>query len=179
MSAAGTVFATVYMAMMVGLPLALHRDRIAAGWAGVLVAVSAATVIVGRHVRLTRSPDPFGRMRVGYALLGLGLLMATAVAVLHPAGATYLAPVVVWSLGDVVLLGEPLAVVAGLAPDADRGRYLAAYGVSWGIATTLAPALAALLLGVAGPAGLWLACGAASVGLALGQSRLRAAVTRP
>ena len=52
---------------------------------------------------------------------------------------------VVWSLGSLVLLGEPFAVVADLADARDRGRYLAAYGVSWGLATTVAPIVATTL----------------------------------
>ncbi len=117
-------------------------------------------------------------MRTGYALLALGLLLAAVVALVHPVGAAYLLPVVVWSFGDAVLLGEPFAVVAGLAPDADRGRYLAAYGVSWGVATALAPPLATGALAVGGAPALWLVCGATAMALALGQSRLGGAVTR-
>jgi len=85
-------------------------------------------------------------------------------------------PVVVWSLGDVVLLGEPFAVVAGLAEPDGRGRYLAAYGVSWGIATAVAPLLATGLVATGGPALLWACCGAGAVALAAVQSRVRTAV---
>lgn len=174
----GTGFATVYMTMMVGLPLALHDQGAAPAWAGGLVAVSAVTVIAGRRLRLSRSTDPFDRMCTGYGLLALGLTLAALVAATGATGAAYLLPVVAWSLGDVVLLGEPFAVVAGLAPETDRGRYLAAYGVSWGVATTLAPALATGVLGTGGPAALWAACAAVAGVLAVTQSRVRVAVTR-
>ncbi|HET7432308.1 MAG TPA: MFS transporter [Nocardioides sp.] len=185
MLVAGTGFATVYLTMLVGLPLALHDQHAAPAWAGVLVAVSAVTVIGGRRLRLTRATDPFARMRTGYTLLAVGLALAALAAgasALTPdaalPGAAYLLPVVVWSLGDVVLLGEPFAVVAGLAPDAERGRYLAAYGVSWGVATTLAPVLAAGLLARGGPTLLWGACAAVAGVLAVTLSRVRTAVTR-
>jgi MFS family permease len=177
MLATGTGFATVYMTMMCGLPLALHRDGLAAAWAGVLVAVSAATVVVGRRIPLTRQADPFRRMRTGYLLLAAGLVLAGVTATVGPPGWWYAGPVVVWSLGDAVLLGEPLGVVAELAEPDDRGRYLAAYGVSWGVATTLAPALAAGLLGLAGSPGLWCVCGLVAAGLAAVQRRVRAGVT--
>jgi MFS family permease len=173
----GTGFATVYMTMMCGLPLALHHDGVAAGWAGVLVALSAATVIVGRPLRLSSHGDPFLRMRTGYALLAAGLVLAGVVTAGGPTGWWYLVPVVVWSLGDAVLLGEPLAVVADLAEAGDRGRYLAAYGVSWGVATTLAPALATGLLALGGSPVLWWACAAVSLALAGVQSRVGAGVT--
>jgi MFS family permease len=178
MFGAGTGFATVYMAMMVGLPLALHADGAAPVWAGLLLAVSAVTVIGARRLPISRHRDAFGRMRTGYALLALGLGLAAIVAAAGGTGALYLLPVVVWSIGDVVLLGEPFAVVAGLPEPAARGRYLAAYGVSWGIATTVAPLLATGLVATGGPALLWSCCAAGAVGLAMVQSPVRVAVTR-
>ena len=69
-------------------------------------------------------------------------------------------------------------VVAGLPEPAARGRYLAAYGVSWGIATTVAPLLATGLVATGGPALLWSCCAAGAVGLAMVQSPVRVAVTR-
>jgi MFS family permease len=179
MFGAGTAFATTYMAMVGGLPLALHREGAADGWAGVLVAVSAATVVAGARLRrrLPLGWDAFQRMRIGYLLLALGLGLAVPAA-WTGTGAAYLPPVVVWSLGDALLLGEPFAVVSGLAAPADRGRYLAAYGVCWGLATTAAPLLVACLVGVGGPAALWGTGGGAAVVLACLQSRLGSAVTR-
>lgn len=174
----GTGFATMYMTMMCGLPLALHHDGVAPAWAGVLVALSALTVIVGRRLPLSGHTDPFLRMRTGYALLATGLVLVGVVSAGRPGGWVYVAPVLVWSLGDAVLLGEPLAVVADLAEVRDRGRYLAAYGVCWGVATTVAPALATGLLALGGSPALWCACAVVSVALAGGQSRVGAAVSR-
>ncbi len=172
----GTGFATMYMTIVCGLPLALHRDGRAPGWAGALIAVSAATVIVGQRLPLTRQVDPFLRMRTGYLLLALGLALAGAATASGASAWSYVPTVVIWSLGDTVLLGEPFAVVADLAKEGDRGSYLAAYGVSWGLATTAAPALATGLLVVGGTPFLWGACAAASLGLAAVQSRVGAAV---
>lgn len=180
MAAVGTAFATVYLVMLGGLPLALHQDGIAPAWAGVLMAVSAVTVILGRRlvVRLAVARGPFHRMRLGYLLVAAGLGSAAVTSGLLAVGPVYLFPVVLWSVGDVILLGEPFAVVAGLAGAADRGRYLAAYGVSWGLAATVAPLLAAALLAAGGSVLLWLCCAVVAAGLAAVQDRLGAAVTR-
>ena len=153
MLASGTAFAVVYLVMLAGLPLALRADGVPLGWSGALLAVGAVTVVSGRWAR-SRLPaggaTPFARMRGGYLLLAVGLGLAALVAWLQPSGPAYVLPVVVWSLGSLVLLGEPFAVVADLADARDRGRYLAAYGVSWGLATTVAPILATTLLGPRG-----------------------------
>jgi MFS family permease len=76
-----------------------------------------------------------------------------------------------------VLLGEPFAVVAGLAAGPDRGRYLAAYGVSWGIATTAAPLVATALLSLGAAGAMWLGCALVATALALAQDRVGALVT--
>jgi MFS family permease len=179
MLASGTGFATAYLVMMGGLPLALHHEGVAPGWAGILIAVSAATVIAGQRLRrLLPAPwGPFRRMALGYLLLAAGLALA-APASMSGAGLAYVIPVVIWSLGDVILLGEPFAVVAGLAPEHERGRYLAAYGVCWGVATTVGPLLATGLVAAGGPGLLWLACAALCAALAVAQRPLRTAVTR-
>jgi hypothetical protein len=179
MLGAGTAFATVYMVMLGGLPLALHREGVAGGWAGGLVAVSAVTVVAGQRARrlLPRAWGPFARMRAGYALLAVGLAVALPASLMHT-GTAYLVPVVVWSLGTVILLGEPLAVVADLAPETERGRYVAAYGVCWGLATTAAPVLATGLLASGGPLLLWASCGALALVLAASQRGLGRVVTR-
>ena len=179
MFAAGIAFATAYMVMLGGLPLALHHEGVEPGWAGVLIAVSATTVIAGQRLRaaLPAGWGPFPRMALGYVVLSLGLASA-ALASMTDTGAAYLVPVVVWSLGDVILLGEPFAVVADLAPEEARGRYLAAYGVCWGVATTIGPLVTTGLVAVGGPGLLWLSCAGLCAMLSLAQSPLRAAVTR-
>lgn len=87
-------------------------------------------------------------------MLGLGLAgMGFAVSLREFAVCT-----VVWSLGDLLLLGHAYGIVAAIAPDSARARYLAAYGVSWGLAAIAAPLLGTLLLVRGGAALLWLSC---------------------
>jgi len=179
MLAAGTASATVSMVMLSGLPLALHSEGVAPRWTGLLAAVSATTVIAGQRLRRL-VPDawsPFARMALAHLLVAVGLALAVP-AVTTRTGLAYAVPAVVWSLSEVILLGEPFAVVAGLAPQRDRGRYLAAYGVSWGVATTVGPLLTTGLVAAGGPTLLWLSCAALCVLLAAGQSPLRSAVAR-
>jgi hypothetical protein len=71
------------------------------------------------------------------------------------------------ALGQVFLLGPPYAVVAGLADDGARARYLAAYGTCWGIAQTLGPVAWTHLLTIGVPV-VWLTGAALCVLLTAG-----------
>lgn len=155
---AGTGFATLYMQAMVGLPLTLLERGLPAGRMGWLLAVSALVMVVAQRTTRGWAPTPFRAMATGYVLLAAGMGLAGV------AGTTtgFVVAVAVWSVGDLLLLGHPFAVVAGLAPPGGSARYLAAYGTCWGVASVLAPLVGTRLLSV-DPAWLW----GSSAGLAL------------
>ncbi len=169
--AAGTAFATTYMALVTALPLTLAARGIAPERAGLLLTVSAVTVVTGQPLlRWTPLRAPARALTVGYVALAAGLLGTGA-----STGITgFAAATVPWSVGDLLLLGHAWTLVAGIAPPGSSGRYLAAYGLSWGVATTGAPLLATQLLAVRGPLVLW--GGLAAVALAL--AALQPALTR-
>lgn len=171
MLATGIVFATIYLQLVMILPLAMARRGLPAGGVGVVLTVSAVVLVAGQPVlRAIRSAGDFRVMAIGYVGLAAGLAgnaMATSVT-------GFAVSAVLWSAGDLLLLGRAQAIVAGLAPERARGRYLAAYGISWGIAGIIAPLAGAGLLAGAGPAGLWLTAAAAALALAAVQPLLRA-----
>ncbi|MFD0355673.1 MFS transporter [Streptomyces sp. NPDC127110] len=156
MLAAGTLFAVVYLQIMTGLPLALERRGLQPGDAGLLFTASALTIAAGqpllRPARLTALPAPVA-FAGGYLLLALGL----AGYALADGLAAHAVATVVWSAGDLLLVGRAHAFVAGLAPADGKARYLAVYGTSWGIGAIVAPLLGTQLLAYAGPVGLWCA----------------------
>lgn len=145
----GTLFATVYMQVVVALPLAMAESGLEAADAGVLLAVSAVTIV---------ACQPFLRVqRATVALTWGALLMAAGLAGYAVSGSlpALIAWTVVWSVGDALMAGRPQAVVAGLAPVLARGRYLSVYGLCWGVATMVAPITATQLLAWLGAAGMW------------------------
>lgn len=152
--ATGSLFAVIYLQIMVTLPVALDRVGQQPADAGLLFTVSALTICAGqplmRRSRLDALPAPAAFV-AGYLLLAAGL---GGYALAHDL-AGYLAATVVWSVGDLLLVGRVYAVVARLAPAGAKGRYLAVYGTSWGIAGIAAPVVGTQLLQHAGPAGLW------------------------
>jgi len=172
--ASGTVFATIYMQLVIGVPLTLLEQGLPKSGTGFILAVSAVTLIVAQRLLRLQQLDDFRAMTVGYVLLGAGLVV-TAIA--HSL-TIFLFAAVLWSLGDLFLLTRYLTQASGLAPEHARGRYLAVFGLSWGIATTVAPLTVTQLLDAAGPKGLWLTSAAVAAALALVQPWLRKRLAR-
>ncbi|GHB63018.1 MFS transporter [Streptomyces cirratus] len=167
--AAGTVFALVSMQIVVALPLTLGRVGFAPADAGLLFTTSAVTVVAAQpalRLRRLAALPASAALALGYTLMAAGL---AGYAVAHTLPAL-LAATAVWSLGDVLILGRAFSVVADLAPPGGTDRYLAVYGISWGIATTAAPVTATQLLARAGVTALW--AGTAGLCLALAAAQL-------
>ena len=174
--ACGTLFASVYLQVSATLGLTLGLRGIPASRVGLLLTVSALVVVAGQPL-LSRGPvarlDPWSAMAAGYLLLGAGLL-ANGFAVTLP---QFAAATVLWSIGDLVLLGRAHALVADIAPEGARARYFSVYGLCWGAAAVLGPVAGTQLLDRAGPRVLWVACAAGCGALALAQPRLRRLVS--
>ncbi|MGW1765724.1 MFS transporter [Streptomyces sp. NPDC002073] len=165
----GTLFAVVSLQITMGLPLTLARRGLEPADAGLLFTASAVTVVACQPAlrlrRVASLPDS-ATLALGHVLLAAGLAgYATASAL-----PGFLAATVLWSLGDVLVLGRVLGIVADLAPPGGADRYLAAYGISWGIATVTAPVTATQALEHLGATTLW--AGTAVLCLALAAAQL-------
>ncbi|MEV0804468.1 MFS transporter [Kribbella sp. NPDC050281] len=165
----GTVFATIYMQLAIGVPLTLLEQGLPESGTGFILAVSAVTLIVAQRLLRVQKLDDFRSIAVGYVLLGAGLVVCAFAQTLT----VFLLATVLWSVGDLFLLTRYLTQASGLAPDHARGRYLAVFGLSWGIATAIAPLTVTQLLESAGPEGLWLSSAAVAAVLAVLQPWFR------
>ncbi|MFF0343843.1 MFS transporter [Kribbella sp. NPDC004875] len=167
--AGGTMFATIYMQLIIGLPLTLLEQGLPKSGTGIILAISAVTLIAAQRLLRVQHLDDFRAIAIGYVLVAAGLVVtAFAHNLVLFVGAS-----IFWSLGDLFLLTRYLTQASGLAPDEARGRYLAVFGLSWGIATTIAPLTVTQLLKTTGPTGLWLTTAAAAAVLALLQPWFR------
>ncbi|MEU3246310.1 MFS transporter [Streptomyces sp. NPDC006875] len=178
MLAAGTLFAVVYLQIMITLPLALDHEGLRPADAGLLFTVSALTVAAGQPLMRWRRPRTLSApvaFVAGHLLLAVGLAGYAAADGL----AVHVASTVVWSAGDLLLVGRAQSVVASLAPPGGTGRYLAVYGTSWGIAGVAAPLTGTQLLEHAGTVGLWSATALACLVLAALQPALLRATGLP
>ncbi|HEY3558785.1 MAG TPA: MFS transporter [Kribbella sp.] len=167
--ASGTIFATIYMQFVIGLPLTLIEQGLPNSGAGIVLAVSAITLIAAQRLLRVQNLDDFRSIAIGYALLATGLVASAFAHTLL----VFLLAAVLWSLGDLFLLTRYLTQASGLAPAEARGRYLAIFGLSWGIATTIAPLTVTQLLKTSGPTGLWLTSAAVAAALAVLQPWFR------
>ncbi|OIJ25570.1 MFS transporter [Nocardioides luteus] len=166
MLALGTGFATAWILSTIALPLTVSargHDAAATGW---LLVVAALVTVAGQRLLRGAAARPFTLIRAGLVLMAVGFAVVAYAAPLPllAVGSGIVA------LGEVLLLGPSIALVAGLATDASRAGYLAAYGTCWGIAQTIGPVLATGLLSHAVPT-VWLT----GTGLCL----VLAAVTAP
>ncbi|SEF59342.1 Predicted arabinose efflux permease, MFS family [Actinacidiphila yanglinensis] len=174
--ATGTGYALINQQTVMTLPLALTRQGLPAADAGLLFTAGAVTTVLAQPVirlaRVSRITTP-AALALAHLLLAAGLT-GYALARTLPA---LLASAVVWSLGDLLIMGRVYALVTDLAPPGATGRYLAVFGTSWGIAATLAPVLGTQLLARAGSGALW--SGMAAFCLVLAALHLRVTPLSP
>jgi hypothetical protein len=177
MTAAGTAFALVYMLILIGLPLSLAARGLNPASAGLVMATATLTLVVTRPAlripMLARLSGPVA-CGIGFALMAAGL---TGYAIAHSL-VGLLPPTAIWSAGNLLLSGRAFEFVTALAPPGAAARYLATYGLSWGIATVAAPVLAAQVIGSLGPAALWSGCAVLCAAMCCTQPALMRAVTR-
>lgn len=173
----GTGFAVLYLQLNVALPLTLRADGLRPSLVGVLFAVSALTIVIGQPL-VMRGPltrlSHFAALAVGFVVLGAGFVLNGLVTTLLG----LVAATVVWSIGDLVLLGHAYALIAAIAPQSVRGRYMSVYGVSWGIAAMLGPIVGTQLLAHLDVGGAWLVLGLLTLPLAAAQPLLATASRR-
>jgi MFS family permease len=161
----GTGLAVVYLQVTITLPLTVTARGLPVSLVGLLLTASAATVVLAQpllaHPRWRSLDDPVA-IAIGFVVLAVGLALTG----LATSAAAYVATTVVWSVGDVLIMGRAYALVSAIAPATARGRYLAAYGTSWGAAAVVAPLLGTQLLERAGPAATWVWLGVVCLVLA-------------
>ncbi len=147
MTASATAFAFGYLAVMMFLPLVLLA-RGAPAWLPGAVLTCAALLAPAGAYAARGVPRTVLPVAVALLLGGTALLMAGARDVSLTAAA-YLA----WSLGGGALIGYWPSLAADAAPEADRPRWFAFLGMSWGVAQPAVPAVAGLTARLTGGIG--------------------------
>ena len=155
-------YATLYSQVYVTLPLAVRDAGLSTSAYGLIMAVNGVVIVILQPVLLpliSRTPR--------IVLLPTTLLMVgggIALSALCDTIWAFALTVVAWTLGEIGQTTSLFALVADIAPEAMRGRYIGAVGIAWGASGVLAPFAGANVY-AASPGALWLgALGLSGVG---------------
>jgi MFS family permease len=173
-------FFTGLFQFMVALPLVMERQGLSPAEYGRTMAVNGVLILL-LQPWISRT---VARFDSGHALAGVAFLVALGYGayVWCTSPLQYGLATAVWSLGEIGTIPLMSALVAKLAPPDQRGRYQGAFGLTFGTAMALGPALGGRALGAWDPKYLWmgvsLLCTAVAVGhLVEGRARRAASLT--
>lgn len=153
--AANVLVAAGFFQHIGAMPLYLVRDLgFPPRFYGILFSVNTLLIVIV-EVRLNFATAHWAHRRTllwGALLVGAGF---GGLAFAREAWAVA-ATVVVWTLGEMILLPSMSNFVAEIAPVERRGEYMGYYTMAWGIAFSFGPGLGTLVLDRFGPLPCWL-----------------------
>ena len=120
---------------------------------GFLMTTSAITVVLFQFwvSRLIKHRPPFLMMAVGTAFYVVGFTLFGIVT-------TYILfalNIVIITIGEMIVMPMSQAIAANFAPEAMRGRYMAVFGLTWALPSTIGPGAAGYILDNYNPNLLW------------------------
>ena len=114
--------------------------------------------------RLSKERPPFVVMAVGGALYAIGFGMLGFISAYY----LFILAALIITFGEMLVVPTSQTLAANFAPADMRGRYMAVYGLSAAIPTTIGPGLAGLILDNLNPNLLWYVGGGLCIISALG-----------
>ena len=143
------VAATVTMVVVFGVPLLVEQRGLPPSVTGWVLAAGAAAAVPGAWLAaaLRRHTSDTGVLLVGEVVASVGL--GTIAIATTPSGLA--AGLVAFDVGSLLVIATTMARAGTLAPDGSRGTYLAMLGLTWGLATSIAPAILSTLGTAYGP----------------------------
>lgn len=155
---ASIFMAFVYMNMNTTLGVYLRDSHgVPESGYGWILSLNAALVVLFQFAitrRLEKKPQLL-MIAAGTALYAIGFALYGFVSAFW----LFLVAMAIITVGEMVAMPIQQAVVAKFAPEDMRGRYMAVYGYSWGIAYAVGPYLAGTVMDNFNPDWLWYACG--------------------
>jgi MFS family permease len=146
----------VYSQMNTTLPVYLKEGSgIGEAQYGQLMALNA-TMVVLLQFPITGITDRYGRMRMQMMALG-AFLYALGFGAKGFVGTLplFAVSVMIWTLGEMVIAPVSTVLVADMAPEIMRGRYMAVFGLTWGIGYGLGPTLGGAVMDNLGGRYIW------------------------
>ncbi len=170
------LYACVLFQIFVTLPLSMRADGLSTVDYGIAFAVNGIVIVlvqplvVGWLTRLPRSPT----LAVAQLALGLGFGSVAFASTLT----SYALTLGLATFGEIGVSAVALALVADLAPPHLRGRYYGLFGLSFGSAAIVAPAVGTSVFAAFGGDTVWAGCALLGIVMFLGQLALSSSVSR-
>ena len=143
---------------------------------GLILAANTAFIVLAQLPisRAVRHLDRSRTLSLSAAAWLLTWLVGEVASLTHGLTASLLLGVfaVCFGLGECLLSATIGPLVADLAPAAVRGRYMAAFNLSWGVGLLLGPAIGGLVVGSFVRPAMWLLWAAVAAGLVVWAERL-------
>ena len=156
---AGMLMLIVYQQMYSTLSVYLRDNHnITPSGYGFLMTTSAITVVLFQFwvSRMIKHRPPFLMMAIGtvFYMIGFALFGIVTVYILFALN------IVIITIGEMIVVPVSQAIAANFAPEAMRGRYMAMFGLSWAVPSTIGPGAAGYILDHYNPNWLWYIGGA-------------------
>jgi MFS family permease len=155
---ASALMVLVYMQMNTTLAVYLRDNHgITPQGFGYILSLNAAMVVLFQFsiTRRIKKYRPLLVMVVGTVLYALGFAMYGFVSMFL----FFLVAMVIITIGEMLVTPVSQSIVANLAPEDMRGRYMAIYGFSWLVPIAVGPLLAGLVMDNANPDWVWYLAG--------------------
>lgn len=120
---------------------------------GFLMTTSAITVVLFQFwvSRIIKHRPPFLMMAVGTAFYVIGFTLFGIVTTY----VLFALNIVIITIGEMIVMPMSQAIAANFAPEAMRGRYMAVFGLTWALPSTIGPGAAGYILDNYNPNLLW------------------------
>ena len=156
---AGMLMLIVYQQMYGTLSVYLRDNHgINPSGYGFLMTTSAITVVIFQFwvSRVIKTRPPFLMMAFGTVFYMIGFTLFGVVT----AYALFALNIVIITIGEMIVVPTSQALATDFAPETMRGRYMAIFGLSWAIPSTIGPGAAGYILDNYNPNLLWFIGGA-------------------
>jgi MFS family permease len=151
---ASALMVLVYMQMNTTLAVYLRDNHdVSVQGFSIILSLNAAMVVLFQFwtTRRVERYRPLMVMAAGTLLYAIGFAMYGFVNSFF----MFLSAMVIITIGEMMVSPVGQAIVARLAPEEMRGRYMAVYGFSWIIPSAIGPLLAGMVLDNLNPDWLW------------------------
>ncbi len=120
---------------------------------GFIMATNAAMVILFQVIvtRIAKRFSPYPVMVLGAFLYSLGVGSMA----LWSSTPAFIVGIIIMTSGELLLVPTTTTLIANLAPQDMRGRYMSVYGLTWGIASGIGPVMGGFLNDQIAPVSIW------------------------